>query len=128
MTCKDCIHYDVCEDYKRNICTVCNLRHEEFCMNNGICDYFKDKSKYIELPCKVGETVYHYCKSVNQIVPYVVEDIHIDKEQTRYFATAFDIYYNEYLDEIEFTEDEIGKTVFLTQSEAEQKLKEMQNG
>ncbi len=115
MTCKDCIHYEVC-------CDEYELAHAENCNN------FKDKSKYIELPCKVGETVYHYCKSVNQIVPYVVEDIHIDKEQTRYFATAFDIYYNEYLDEIEFTEDEIGKTVFLTQSEAEQKLKEMQNG
>lgn len=81
----------------------------------------------IELPCNIGDTVYHYCKSVNQIVPYVVEDIHIDKEQTRYFSIAFDIYYNEYLDEIEFAEDEIGKTVFLTKSEAEQKLKELQD-
>lgn len=127
MTCKDCIHYEVCKDYKRNICTVCNYRHEEFCMHHEICDYFKDKSKCIELPCKVGDTAYHYYKSVSEILPYVVEDIYIDKEQTRYFATAFNVYYNEHLDGIEFTEDEIGKTVFLTKSEAEQKLKEMQN-
>ena len=60
-----------------------------------------------------------------KIVGYSVEDVHIDKEQTRYFATAFDVYYKEYLDEIEFAEDEIGKTVFLAKSEAEQKLKEL---
>lgn len=84
-----------------------------------------ESKRVVELPCKVGDTVYHYCKSVNQIVPYVVEDIHIDKEQTRYFATAFNVYYNEYLDEIEFTKDKIGKTVFLSKSEAEQKLKEL---
>lgn len=86
-----------------------------------------ESKRVVELPCKVGDTVYHYCKSVNQIVPYVVEDIHIDKEQTRYFATAFNVYYNEYLDEIEFTKDKIGKTVFLIREEAEQKLKELNN-
>lgn len=119
MTCKDCIHYEACKFYTDK--TKFNLpRNAENCAD------FKDKSKYIELPCKVGDTVYHYCKSVNQIVPYVVEDIHIDKEQTRDFATAFDVYYKEYLDEIEFAEDEIGKTVFFTKSEAEQKLKELQ--
>lgn len=126
MTCKDnCLHWEVCKLTPPEYATA---KYYTFCNCAEKCECFKDKSKYIELPCKVGETVYHYCKSVNQIVPYVVEDIHIDKEQTRYFATAFDIYYNEYLDEIEFTEDEIGKTVFLTKSEAEQKLKEMQNG
>lgn len=118
MTCKDCIHYEACKFYTDK--TRFNLPK-----NAENCDDFKDKSKSIELPCKVGDTVYHYCKSVNQIVPYVVEDIHIDKEQTRCFATAFDVYYNEYLDEIEFAEDELGKTVFLTKSEAEQKLKEL---
>lgn len=119
MTCKDCIHYGLCETKGNAEIFVRGIEN--------ICGYFKDKSKYIKLPCKVEDTVYHYCKSVNQIVPYVVEDIHIDKEQTRYFATAFDVYYKEYLDEIEFAEDEIGKTVFLTKSEAEQKLKELQN-
>ena len=116
MTCKDCIHSDVC-------------KYKELPVIAEQCVDFKDKSNYIELPCKVGNTVYSHCKSVNQIIPYEIEDVHIDKEQTRYFATAFDVYYNEYLDEIEFTEDDIGQTVFLTKSEAEVKLKEMkENG
>lgn len=119
MTCKDCIHYDVCNALDES--------GQVKILVPSQCGLFKDKSKYIELPCKIEDTVYHYCKLVNQIVPYVIEDIHIDKEQTRYFATAFDVYYKEYLDEIEFAEDEIGKTVFLTKSEAEQKLKEKNN-
>lgn len=45
MTCKDCMHYEVC-------CDEYELAHAEYCNN------FKDKSKYIELPCKVGETLY----------------------------------------------------------------------
>ena len=45
MTCEDCIHYDVCgfNEYK------------DF---NEICSFFKDKSRIIELPCKVGDMVY----------------------------------------------------------------------
>lgn len=117
MTCKKCIHYE-----------LCNYMKDEYGVDlipPSTCYYFQDKSKHIELPCLVRDKVYAYCKTVNQIVPYEIEDIHIDKEQTRYFATAFDIYYNEFLDEIEFNEDNIGQTVFLTKQDAEAKLKEM---
>ena len=44
MTCEDCLHYDIClgafGDWLPKI-----------------CDSFKDKSKFIELPCSVGD----YC-------------------------------------------------------------------
>lgn len=48
MTCKDCIHYDICEKFY----TDEDMRVLTYCSD------FKDKSKYIELPCKVGDTVY----------------------------------------------------------------------
>lgn len=41
MTCNNCIHYEVCQ-HMYNVC-----------LKMGI-NYFKDKSKYIELPCKIG--------------------------------------------------------------------------
>ena len=47
-TCKDCIHFEVC-------CYVD--------MFLPICDSFKDKSKFIELPCSVGS----YCIYKNDI-------------------------------------------------------------
>lgn len=120
MICKDCLCYEACKFYTDK--TKFNLPKKA-----ENCEDFKDKSKYIELPCKVGGTVYAHCKAVNQIIPYEIDDVHIDKEQTRYFATAFDIYYNEFLDEIEFSENQIGQTVFLTKEEAEAKLKKLQN-
>ena len=47
-TCKYCIHYDVCMDYT-------TLKESEFAQNfkgsDILCDHFKDKSRYIELPC-----------------------------------------------------------------------------
>lgn len=49
MTCKDCIHYSVCfitdEDFEKEV--------EEF----G-CDNFKEKSRFIELSCKVWDRFY----------------------------------------------------------------------
>ena len=43
-TCKDCIHCDVCQLDPNTL------------VND--CEWFKDKSKFIELPCSIGETVY----------------------------------------------------------------------
>lgn len=47
-TCKDCIHYDVCSlvlQYGKFAIDVCNKG-------------FKDKARYIELPCAVGDDVW----------------------------------------------------------------------
>ena len=43
-TCKDCIYNEMCFGTHTDDSPTC-------------CD-FKDKSRYIELPCKVGDTVY----------------------------------------------------------------------
>ena len=52
MTCKDCYHYDVCNTILKNAlsCDVNDCSQE--------CQLFKDKSRIIELPCKVGDTIY----------------------------------------------------------------------
>ena len=48
MTCKDCIHYDVCKALEKQVGMI-DARQ---------CGCYKDKSRYIELPCKVGDTAY----------------------------------------------------------------------
>ena len=101
MTCNDCIHNDVCEVIKGrpHRVGINALRVSE-----KRCPYhsFKDKSRFIELPCKVGDTVYaivnqHYlrCASIASI-PFCIP------------------LYNGY-----------GETVFLTREDAERKLEEM---
>lgn len=47
MTCKDCIYYDICNIYKTDPIMNNCYKTESYCLN------FKDKSKFIELPCKI---------------------------------------------------------------------------
>ena len=61
MTCKDCLHFEVCEAVRgrSNRVGKNSLRvAEKHCPYNS----FKDKSEWIHLPYKVGDIV--YCKDM----------------------------------------------------------------
>lgn len=119
MTCKDCIHCDVCSDWE-NICNKMSLFST---IKKEVCKDFKDKSKIIELPCKVGDTVYEPRCDRGFIQEYIVIAIHFSKCSTLYGWELKDgkgIYSNTN----GFSEYAIGKTVFLTRKEAEQALRE----
>ena len=51
MSCKDCLHYEVCESYSKRESLATLYYAEE-------CPCFTDKSEWVHLPCKVGDTVY----------------------------------------------------------------------
>lgn len=53
MTCKrtDCIHYEACKTFNQYI-------PNETDNIDRFCDEFKDKSHFLKLPCKVGDTIY----------------------------------------------------------------------
>lgn len=91
MTCKDCVHYDVCNRIGNKIL-------------NGfeVCDQFKDKTRFVELPCKVGDTVY-YITGINRtlIMPAIIKEIILDDCGIKdlyvegngcYFENSFDIF------------------------------------
>lgn len=50
-SCKDCVHYDVCYEL---------TYHEPNgeIVGREVCNNFKDKTRFVELPCKVGDTIY----------------------------------------------------------------------
>ena len=49
-TCKDCVHFEVCRgEYAEGI--------EQLLTCDG-CEDFKDRSRFVELPCKVGDTLF----------------------------------------------------------------------
>lgn len=76
------------------------------------------------LPCKVGDTV--YAIGFNNNKPIIYESVVL-----RILITEKEIVFNVKVDEFEINsqlkQSMFGKTVFLTKSEAEQKLKEMEN-
>ena len=60
MTCEDCLYKGFCENQYGDT----DYFDDEYIMADveKLCGKFKDKSKIIELPCKVGDTVYRVCR------------------------------------------------------------------
>ena len=110
MTCEKCIHSSVCETYV----TYGGDWHAEK------CDHFKPKSRFVELPCELGSTVYEvfdgrvYEKEVISITilfASYVKRINIHCQNSRGALTACGA--------IDF-----GETVFLSREDAEKALAE----
>lgn len=139
----------------------CNCIYEEFCsMLNGEdiilprpCEYFKDRSRFVELPCNIGDMVYviTYCRCGN---PECYDKQHCYKKETvrtpkvlaskmvqqmgrKYQWKNFNernwewkpcgtICYRVYQKPFELKMlAEVGKTVFLSREEAEKALAEI---
>ena len=125
MTCeKHCLHWEVCKLTPPEYATA---KYYTFCNCAEKCECFKDKSKYIELPCKVGDTVYRI-QDPWGMSALSVAGIHLfwNKMPTRVKRHNYIVGLHESLNiSVRLPLKEFGKTVFLTKSEAEQKLKEL---
>lgn len=77
MTCKDCVHYESCNDFAFG-------GGIEF-SNADKCKHFKNKSLITETPCRVGDTVYliHDLIPPSNIVECTVEALHITTGKNR---------------------------------------------
>ena len=109
-TCKDCIHYDVC------------IWDGEIVENSDNCSYHKDKSRIVELPCKVGDDVYCLAGSNgNKIEKDECIGYYIKPEQrnliTEVRVVSAKGNYGTY--------GVIGESFFLTREEAEKALERM---
>lgn len=99
MTCEDCMHCEICLNKRKHHIVINGFLFYFECEDiEKICSTFKDKTKYIELPCKVGDTVYI-----------------IDPFNGIYDTTLRNVRVNNVLK----------NNIFLTKSEAEHKLKEL---
>ena len=119
--CENCIHAQVCE----MIGTGTMMES---------CDHYKDKSLLVELPVKVGQVVYRiisYGNSRNQIIGHeieanqVIEVYYREEIESKEFGKNIELTFNTtYADE--YTKSDIGELVYLTQKDAEAKLKEIE--
>ena len=107
-TCKDCLHNEACDIYAGNL----NKDGAEKCR----C--FKKRNRFVELPCKVGDTVYYITGiGYNLVKPAKVKEIILGENGIKdlyvqgnghNFENSFDIF-------------------FLTREEAERALKERES-
>lgn len=135
MTCKDCIHCEMCKRIDDKM-EVKNMSLNETIQE--MCRDFKDKSKYIELPCKVGDTVYVLDYEDDNAVDYSGYIFIMANNDFAFLSPVLNgesnpiEICNEYFQRSIDDEDNSGVIVpltelFFTKSEAEQKLKELQN-
>ena len=63
-TCKDCIHFVVCDEVPTK--------------SADDCDFFKDRCRFVELPCKLGDVIFY--TTIGKIYQGIVGRIELDDE------------------------------------------------
>ena len=131
-TCKDCLHVDVCCSYLSTVYNKCKLATPDFELLKNIecdgCQHFKDRSRFVELPCRVGDKVYFnnvHLRYARVIAIYIdASGGMFDLDITTNIATATG--YEHFINK-DYTFEDIGRRLFLTREEAERALKEREN-
>ena len=122
-TCKDCIHYEVCKTEKGS--TVFyreGLLELTYNQVDKLCGaLFKDKSRFVELPYKLGDVVFIIFE--RQVVGCVVRRISFDNTKSGANITLDSLDDNNYGTIYGLLADDDCE-IFLTREEAEQALKE----
>ena len=119
-SCKDCVHVEVCSEYVTGLAAARGVDLDatelEQIFDSDDCDHFQDRSRFVELPCKVGDTIYVVEKEKiiqDSVVTLYVAYFGGDEETFQFDGIKTDGYFSDF-----------GKTVFLTREAAEQALKE----
>lgn len=86
----------------------------------------EEQGRLIELPCKVGDTVYvvDFTRAGYRIFEANIEEVRCQSYAT-YYCLDWGLQPQRFR---AFKEDNLGKNVFLTKEEAEAKLKELKEG
>lgn len=112
MTCKDCAGFQFCKDFLDR--TEFNNEYVVEDSVESVCKNFKDKSKFIELPCTVGDVVYQL----------IADDIRKTKIDNIEIYAETKVFYTEL--ETVFFEWDYNISVFNTKEQAKTRLKELQ--
>jgi hypothetical protein len=89
----------------------------------GGCPLFKPKSRFVELPCEVGQTVYVPSgdEAYDWVDEYRVESIRFNEKGVCEICLELGLSW------IDIEPSDIGTEVFLSREEAEKALKEREN-
>ena len=128
-SCKDCVHVEVCREYVEGLAAARGVRLSVKELDSVLecddCKHFKDHSRFVELPCRVGDKVYFnnvHLRYARVIAIYIdASGGMFDLDITTNIATATG--YEHFINK-DYTFEDIGRRLFLTREEAEQALKE----
>ena len=119
-SCTECVHVEVCRYYTNELAKAngipLKLEEVERLLECDDCENFKDRARFVELPCKIGDIVY----GVNGHPDYGYEIAVLQAKDVALICRCGDLSYSKRL-------NSFGKTIFLTRESAEQTLKEREN-
>lgn len=129
-TCAECVHVDVCHEFVKELAAARGLKLgsvEEISaiLQSDDCEQFKDRSRFVELPCKVGDTVYfnnvhlRYAKVIAIYIDASGGMFDLDIATNIETVAGYEHFINK-----DYTFEDIGKRLFLTKESAEQAVKE----
>ena len=115
--CKDCIHCKVCCQKHLHVVTGMDFVYRyKYNHIERVCKDFKDRSRFVELPCERGNLVYFI--KARRVMADIVSKFTIDRRGVMLQrGNGYNLGYT----------DQLGKKIFLTLEEAEQALKEREN-
>lgn len=120
-SCNDCVHVEVCSKKNLHVAVGMNITPRfKYKHIQQECEHFKDRARFVALPCMVGDTVYVIESIAGE--EKIIQD-HVETLGIGYYADGINIYQFDGVKTDGYFED-FGKTVFLTREEAEQALKE----
>ena len=107
MTCKECIYSIACNQH------LDAIQAENRFTEPPVCTIFKDRSRFVELPCNVGDFVYFI--KARRVMADIVSKFTIDRCGVMLQrVNGYNLGYT----------DQLGEKIFLTHEEAEKALKE----
>lgn len=123
------------------ICNHHELDCNDSCMKIQPCGWYKkvqdklweyenteEQGLLLRLPCKVGDELYRInCGAKEPIIKMRVLQIYFKQLHKNRNIIRIDAINDKDMGESCYMMDDLGKTVFLTRAEAEQKLEEMEN-
>lgn len=114
-TCKDCIHFATCKSiFESEGYNASNVGEKDGA--ELVCDTFADKSRFVELPIRVGDKA--FVLMFGHVITFIVERIELDSLED---APTVRMHHGKHLIwEVELSE--VGKTAFLTREEAESEV------
>ena len=127
--CAECVHVDVCHEFVKELAAARGLKLgsvEEISaiLQSDDCEQFKDRSRFVELPCKVGDTVYfnnvhlRYAKVIAIYIDASGGMFDLDIATNIETVAGYEHFINK-----DYTFEDVGRRLFLTSEEAERALK-----
>ena len=113
-SCKDCLHVEVCREYVMGLAAARGVELDvteiEQVLVSDDCDNFKDRSRFVELPCNLGDEVFYFDTAGRIYTSKITQFIH----GSTVLLLDSDVMFNSNL---------VGKRFFFSREAAEQALR-----